>query len=81
MSCSKLFTPKLGREYSSVLDKTESDDPFVNPPMHADVPTWACEANGGNAANPLSLKGDGNAITPRATRRPFSTGPREDTNY
>lgn len=78
---SKLFTPKTNRAYASVMDKTESDDPFVNPPTHAEIPIWACDANGGNAANPLSLKGDGDPITPRNARRPVSTGPREDTNY
>lgn len=65
---SKLFTPAPAGE-NCALDKEETLYTFVNPPTHADLPTF--EGNTGMMHYGLSLNGSGNEITPKPKGRAF----------
>lgn len=81
MAASKLFTPAIREKRGDALDATETDDMFMNVPLHAEVPRFTGPTDSGNPQYPLRMSKDSGQNTAKPQRRWVSSSPQEDTKY
>ena len=73
MAVSKLFTPKVHPNETSVDDRREKADMFVNPPTHAAFPRFQGPTDKGDPCHPLKLGGNRQSDTSKVQQRGFVT--------
>ena len=73
MTVSRLFTPVVRANETSVDDAKEMPDSFVNVPVHAEVPRFQGPADTGNTWHPLKLRGKRQSDTSPVAQRVFKT--------
>lgn len=70
---SKLFTPVVRPNETSVDDAREVPDRFVNVPVHAEVPRFQGNTDTGQPWYPLKLRGKRQSDTSPVEQRVFKT--------
>lgn len=81
MATSKLFNPQIREKRGDALDREETDDMFVNVPVHAQIPRFTGPTDSGKPHYPLHLSKSSQQNTAKPERRWVSSAPQEDTKY